>query len=198
MQSIPVLRPNSDSINNVMQYYPRLRSSIDRIQNNAIINIQNAVRSKIARTKVKSVIEERKKQTNDKRNALMQNMQNTIMAQGVINELIDTAVNQSDKKKQLQKQETAATKIQDVFKKIKEKNKNKKELKVKLTKEKKRRLEAIGALKDRLKLEQEALTRYTDNPKKLAKMQTQIQKTITQIQMYANQYTFLTEKIEKI
>lgn len=198
MQSIPILRSNTDTINNVMQSYSKLRTGIDTIQNNAIINIQNAIRSKIAKTKVKGIIEDRKKANYNKRNALMQNMQNTIMAQGVINELIDTAVNQSDKKKQLQKQETAATKIQDVFKKLKEKNKNKKELKVKLTKEKKRRLEAIGALKDRLKLEQEALTRYTDNPKKLAKMQTQIQKTITQIQMYANQYTFLTEKIEKI
>lgn len=198
MQSIPILRYNTDTINNVMQSYPKLRSGIDTIQNNAIINIQNAIRSKIAKTKVKGIIEDRKKANYNKRNALMQNMQNTIMAQGVINELIDTAVNQSDKKKQLQKQETAATKIQDVFKKLKEKNKNKKELKVKLTKEKKRRLDAIGALKDRLKLEQDALTRYTDNPKKFAIMQKQIQKTISQIQMYANQYTFLTEKIEKI
>ena len=76
----------------------------------------------------------------------------------------------------------AATKIKD-----------KKDLIEKLTKEKKRRLAAIEALKERLKLEQEALKRYLDNPKKLAKMQIQIQKTLKQIQIYSKQLKFLTE-----
>ena len=40
---------------------------------------------------------------------------------------------------------------------------------------------AIKALNERLKLEQEALKRYSDNPKKYIKMQLQIQKTINEI-----------------
>ena len=51
-------------------------------------------------------------------------------------------------------------------------------------KDKKDRLKhsgAIKALNERLKLEQEALKRYSDNPKKYIKMQLQIQKTINEI-----------------
>jgi hypothetical protein len=192
MQSIPVLRPNTDTINNVMQYYSKLRSGIDSIQNNAIIDIQNAVRSKIARTKVKSVIEERKKQSNDKRNTLIKNMQNTIMAQGVINELIDTAANKGESNKK----QKAATKIQDAFKKLKAKNESKASSIRKLSRKRDRRLEDLQALNERLNLEQEALKRYSnDNPKKFVKMEIQIQKTIKQIEFYTKQINFLTQKI---
>ena len=190
MQSNSILRTNTDTNNSVMQYYPRLRSSIDKIQNNAIINIQNAVRSKIARTKVKNVIEERKKEINDKRNALIKNMQNTIMAQGVINELIDTAANKGESNKK----QKAATKIQGAFKKIKDK----KDLIESLNIDKWMLSGGIKALNERLILEQDALKRYSDNPKKLAKMELQIKKTINEIQEDTKKYNFITKKLEKI
>jgi hypothetical protein len=194
MQSFPLLRPNGDTINNVMQYYPRLRSSIDTIQNKKIIDIQNAVRSKIARTKVKNVIEERKKQTNDKRNALIKNMQNTIMAQGFINELIDTAANKGD----INIKQKAATKIQDVFKKLKAKSKDKQDLIRRLSREKVRRLDGAQSYKDRLIIEQEKLSRYTDSPKKFALMEKQIEKTNKQIEFYMKQANFIGDKIAKL
>ena len=200
MQSVPILpykfntsQNVMQSIPNKMQSFPKLRSNIDTIQNNAIIDIQTAIRNKIAKTKVKSMIKKKNSDYENTRNAIIKNMQNTIMAQGLINDLIDAAANQSNKKIKTQ----AATKIQETFKKLKAKNDKKKDLKVKLTKEKNRRLDAIQALNERLKLEEEALKRYSnDNPKKFAKMQIQIQKTNKQIQMYKNQINFLTEKIK--
>jgi hypothetical protein len=98
MQSIPIQQPNFNTNQNVMRTFPKLRSNIDTIQNNAIINIQNAIRSKIAKAKVKSMIENRNIEYQNARNATIKRMQNTIMAQGLINELIDTAANQGDKK----------------------------------------------------------------------------------------------------
>jgi hypothetical protein len=195
MQSIPILPYKFNTSQNVMLPYSKLRSNIDTIQNSAIIDIQNAIRNKIAKAKVKNIIENKNIQYQNARNATIKNMQNTIMAQGVINDLIDAAANQSNKKIKTQ----AATKIQNAFKKLKTKNDKKKDLIKKLTKERIRRFDAIQALNERLNLEQEALKRYSnDNPKKFAKMEIQIQKTIKQIQMYKNQINFLTEKIEKI
>jgi hypothetical protein len=102
------------------------------------------------------------------------------------------------KRKLNENKNKAATKIQGAFKKLKDKEKNKEALKRKLLRERIRRLDAIQALNERLNLEQEALKRYSnDNPKKFAKMEIQIQKTIKQIQFYTKQVSFLTEKIEK-
>jgi hypothetical protein len=92
----------------------------------------------------------------------------------------------------------AATKIQDAFKKLKAKNKDKQALIRRLSIEKLRRLDAVESYKARLKLEQDALKRYTDSPRRFALMEIQIQKTIKQIQMYMKQANFITEKLEKI
>ena len=56
----------------------------------------------------------------------------------------------------------------------------------------------IKALNERLSLEQDALKRYSDNPKKLAKMELQIKKTINEIQDDTQKYNFITKKLEKI
>ena len=109
MQSVPILPYKFNTNQNVMLPYSKLRSNIDIIKNSAAIDIQNAIRNKIAKTKVKSMIKNRENEYQNARNATIKNMQNTIMAQGVINDLIDTVVNQSNKNK-------AATKIQNVFK----------------------------------------------------------------------------------
>ena len=92
----------------------------------------------------------------------------------------------------------AATKIQDAFKKLKDKNENKQALIRRLSREKLRRLDAVESYKQRLKLEQDALKRYSDNPKKYALMEKQIEKTNKQIEFYMKQANFITEKLQKI
>jgi hypothetical protein len=195
MQSIPILRSNIDTSQNVMKTFPKLRSNIDTIQNNAIINIQNAIRNKIAKTKVKSVIQNRDNEYQNARNALIKSMQNTIMAQGIVNELIDTAANKGD----INIKQKAATKIQDVFKKLKEKSKDKKDLIRRLSREQLRRLDGAEAYKQRLIIEQEKLLRYSnDSPKKFALMEKQIEKTNKQIEFYTKQANFIADKIAKL
>lgn len=95
-------------------------------------------------------------------------------------------------------EQIAAGKIQGAFKKLKVKNENKQDLIRRLSREKLRRTAAIEALNERLKLEQDALTRYRDSPRRFAIMQTQIQKTLKQIEMYNKQLNFITEKITKL
>ncbi len=93
----------------------------------------------------------------------------------------------------------AATKIQDAFKKLKAKKESKASLIRRLSREQLRRLDGAESYKQRLKLEQEALKRYSnDNPKKFVKMEKQIEKTIKQIEFYTKQANFITEKLQKI
>jgi hypothetical protein len=102
------------------------------------------------------------------------------------------------KRKLSENKNKAATKIQGAFKKLKAKNESKASSIRKLSRKRIRRLEDVQALNERLKLEQEALKRYSnDNPKKFVKMEIQIEKTIKQIEFYTKQINFLTEKIEK-
>jgi hypothetical protein len=130
------------------------------------------------------MIKNRENEYQNARNATIKNMQNTIMAQGVINDLIDTVVNQSNKNK-------AATKIQNVFK-------NKKDLKKELEFDKFLRSSAIKLLNDRLSLELKSLQKYADSPKKIDKINLKIKKTINEIQKETKQFDFLTEKINKL
>ena len=95
-------------------------------------------------------------------------------------------------------EQIAAGKIQGAFKKLKDKKKDKQDLIRRLSREKLRRTAAIEALNERLKLEQDALTRYRDSPRRFALMETQIQKTLKQIEMYNKQLNFITEKITKL
>ena len=132
-----------------------------------------------------------KKKKNENKKNKNENMQKTIMTQDIINELIDTAANKGDINI---KQKEAATKIQNVFKKIKDKQ----SLIRRLSKDKLISLDAVEGYKERLKLEQDALTRYTDSPKKFAIMEKQIEKTNKQIEMYMKQANFIADKIAKL
>ena len=102
------------------------------------------------------------------------------------------------KRKLYEKKNKAATKIQDVFKKLKIKNENKQSLIRRLSREQLRRLDAVERLKERLKLEQDALSRYTDSPRRFAIMEKQIEKTNKQIEFYMKQANFITDKITKL
>ena len=95
-------------------------------------------------------------------------------------------------------EQIAAGKIQGAFKKLKDKKKDKQDLIRRLSREQLRRTAAIEALNERLKLEQDALTRYRDSPRRFALMEKQIQKTLKQIEMYNKQLNFITEKITKL
>ena len=102
------------------------------------------------------------------------------------------------KRKLSENKNKAATKIQDAFKKLKVKNENKQSLIRRLSREQLRRLDAVERLKERLKLEEDALSRYTDSPRRFATMQKQIEKTNKQIQMYMKQTNFIGDKIAKL
>lgn len=95
-------------------------------------------------------------------------------------------------------EQIAAGKIQGALKKLKDKKKDKQDLIRRLSREQLRRTAAIEALNERLKLEQDALTRYRDSPRRFALMEKQIQKTLKQIEMYNKQLNFITEKITKL
>ena len=95
-------------------------------------------------------------------------------------------------------EQIAAGKIQGAFKKLKDKKKDKQDLIRRLSREQLRRTAAIEALNERLKLEQDALTRYRESPRRFALMEKQIQKTLKQIEMYNKQLNFITEKITKL
>ena len=94
------------------------------------------------------------------------------------------------------KKQKAATKIQDTFKKLKNKNQNRKDLIRILSREKLRRLDAVKSYKQRLMLEKIRFRRaYTDSPKKIAIMEKQIEKTNKQIEFYMKQANFITDKL---
>jgi hypothetical protein len=92
----------------------------------------------------------------------------------------------------------AATKIQDAFKKLKEKSKDKKDLKKELEFDRFLRSTAIKLLNERLNLEKQSLQKYSYNPKKIDFINLKIQKTINEIQKQTKQANFITEKLQKI
>jgi hypothetical protein len=102
------------------------------------------------------------------------------------------------KRKLSENKNKAATKIQGAFKKLKVKNENKQSLIRRLSREQLRRLDVVERLKERLKLEEDALSRYTDSPRRFAIMQKQIEKTNKQIQIYMKQANFIGDKIAKL
>jgi hypothetical protein len=95
-------------------------------------------------------------------------------------------------------EQIAAGKIQGALKKLKDKKKDKQDLIRRLSREQLRRLEGAQSYKDRLIIEQEKLSRYTDNPRKFALMQKQIEKTNKQIEFYMKQANFIRDKIAKL
>ena len=93
------------------------------------------------------------------------------------------------------KKQKAATKIQDTFKKLKNKNQNRKDLIKILSREKLRRLDRAESYKQRLMHEKIRFRCLDGSPKKIAIMEKQIEKTNKQIEFYMKQANFITDKL---